>query len=96
MAQVGELSTSELSRWHRYWNEEKWGPIRDNLHAALIITNLLRPQMAEGSTIFLDDYMLKHPDDIEADKQKLLAAQAEVIDHKLRREARRKARSNKK
>ena len=96
LGQVRNLSVSEQDRWQRYWVEESWGPHRDNLHAALIVTELLKPHLGEGAKpLLLEDFMFKHPEDVEADRAKLLAAQAEVIIHKEKRKARRLARGKK-
>jgi hypothetical protein len=56
----------ELERWARYWYEEPWGPHRDNLHAALIVTELLRPQVQEGANLNIDNFMLKPKEDRDA------------------------------
>lgn len=97
LGQVRKLSLRELDRWQRYWSEECWGPHRDNLHAALIVTELLKQHyLAAGlKPPLMEDYMFKHPEDVAADKAKLLAAQAEIIDHQERRKARRLARGKK-
>jgi hypothetical protein len=47
---VGALTYRELERWQRYWIEEPWGPLRDNMHAAMIVSELLKPHYREGAT----------------------------------------------
>ena len=56
----------ELERWAKYWGEEPWGPLRDNMHAALIITELLKPHVKEGSTLNMADYLLRPKEDRDA------------------------------
>jgi hypothetical protein len=51
----------------RYWNEEPWGSWRDNIHAALIAAEVRRPNVKQGVKVQLDDFMLRHPEDREAD-----------------------------
>jgi hypothetical protein len=90
---VGALSVHEIDRWQRYWVEESWGTRRDNLHAAMIVSELLKPHIGEGGKApALEDFMFKHPDDIADDQAKLLAAQAEVLAHQSKRKERRAAR----
>jgi hypothetical protein len=45
-----ELPERELRDWAIYWSEEPWGPYRDNLHAGLIISELMRPHLKKGAT----------------------------------------------
>lgn len=56
--EVLELPERELLRWHRYWEAEPWGPYRDNLHAAMIVTELLKPHLKKGVKLNLSDYLL--------------------------------------
>ena len=46
-----------------YWEEEPWGAYRDNLHAAMIISQLLRPSIKDGAAPPLKNFMLMHPED---------------------------------
>lgn len=36
-----EMPVRELERWRRYWDEEPWGPRRDNMHAAMLARQML-------------------------------------------------------
>jgi hypothetical protein len=46
--------------WARYWNEEPWGAYRDNLHAAMLCIQFLRPHVKKGTKLPpLDQFMLK-------------------------------------
>jgi hypothetical protein len=59
-----ELPARELDRWRLYWAEEPWGPYRDNMHAAMIVTELLKPHLKRGSpSPSIRDYLFEHPDD---------------------------------
>lgn len=60
-----ELPQREIARWQRYWNEEPWGPYRDNMHAAMIVSELLKPHLKEGANVSIKHYMLEHSDDIK-------------------------------
>lgn len=76
----------ELERWARYWSEEPWGPLRDNMHAALIVTELLRPHLKEGATLNMADYLLRHKDDRDAiARGRLLATLSAMADRPTRR-----------
>ena len=35
-SEVDDIGASDIDMLTRYWNEEPWGSLRDNLHAALI------------------------------------------------------------
>lgn len=79
----------ELERWARYWNEEPWGAYRDNLHAGLIISELLRPHLPEGANVKIEGFLLRPKEDIDAlAKAKLVAslsAMASTAERKRRR-----------
>ena len=97
MGQVRALSVRELNRWERYWNEESWGPHRDNLHAALIVSELTKQMYLQAGLKppHLEEFLFKHHEDIEADTAKALAAQVQLLEHQERRKARRLARGKK-
>jgi len=60
LAELDDLPTRELARWAQYWNEEPWGAVRDNMHAAIIIMELLKPHLPEGApTMKIDQFMLR-------------------------------------
>lgn len=63
VAEVRDMPLSEYSQWQRYWDEEPWGPWRDNLHAALIarkVHNMLRGKNSPAASI--DEFMLTDKD----------------------------------
>jgi len=69
-----------------YWSEEPWGPMRDNMHAALIITELLRPHLKEGATLNMADFMLRPKEDRDAiARGRLLASLSAMADRPTRR-----------
>lgn len=76
MGELDELSVRELARWAQYWNEEPWGSVRDNMHAALIITELLKPHLPEGaSPMSIDQFMLKSKAELdEAARLRIVSA----------------------
>lgn len=53
----------------RYWLAEPWGPYRDNLHAAMITLQLMRPHLKKGVSLTIDDLMYK-PADVRAEETK--------------------------
>lgn len=53
------LPEEELERWRRYWMVEPWGSHRDNIHAAMICVQVLRPYLPANSKVGIDDFMLK-------------------------------------
>lgn len=55
------LSQREYLSWQKYWQEEPWGPYRENLHAALIAREVRRPQLKKGAKVTLDDFMVISP-----------------------------------
>lgn len=79
----------ELERWARYWSEEPWGAQRDNMHAALIVTELLRPHLKEGATLNIADFIFRPKEERDAlARAKLVAsldAMAAVAERKARK-----------
>jgi hypothetical protein len=63
LSEIDELPVQELERWAKYWSEEPWGAYRDNLHAALIVSELLKPHLERGAKLSLLDFMFEHPED---------------------------------
>jgi hypothetical protein len=70
---VEEMRRSLTARayrdWQLFWEAEPWGPVRDNLHAAIIASEIRRPQMAKGKTGSLDDFMLQSADERRAKRK---------------------------
>jgi hypothetical protein len=74
-----------------YWSEEPWGPLRDNMHAAMIVTELLRPHLKEGATLNMADYLLRPKEDRDAiARGRLLSALSAMADRPTRRIRRKK------
>lgn len=55
----------------RYWGEEPWGPYRDNMHAAIIATEVRRT-LTPKSKVDFDAFMIAHPKRRERAKKKQL------------------------
>lgn len=56
------MGAAEYLDWWRYWQEEPWGAMRDNLHAGLIAAAVInaRPNRRRGSTdVSAKDFLLK-------------------------------------
>lgn len=58
------MPARDYAMLQRYWMHEPWGPWRDNLHTAILARETLRPHFKKGSSIRLDDFMLRHPDEV--------------------------------
>lgn len=56
------LTQRAYLKWRRYWDEEPWGPVRDNMHAAVIAREIRRPQLKPGARLNLDDFMIRRPE----------------------------------
>ena len=69
----------EIDRWQRYWNEEPWGPYRDNLHTAMLICQLLRPHLKEGTQLSLQDFMFENPADRREREQTAAALKLDAL-----------------
>jgi hypothetical protein len=41
-SEITELGATDFDLLHRYWNEEPWGPWRDNLHTAILAREVRR------------------------------------------------------
>lgn len=96
MGALDALPEREIERWRRYWGEEPWGPHRDNMHAALIAVEVLRPHMPEGSrALTIADFMLEHPEEVKARKNTQIMALLETQAIKAERAERRRNRGTK-
>jgi hypothetical protein len=42
-----------------YWQEEPWGPYRDNLHFAMLCREVIRPYLRKGAKVQIEDFMLR-------------------------------------
>ncbi len=73
-----------------YWMQEPWGPWRDNLHTAILAREVLRPHFKEGAKIKLDDFMLRHPDDVAEAKAKERRSSQHALFNLLKSVAKRK------
>lgn len=86
LRQVDRLSVRELGRWARYWNEEPWGPLRDNMHAAAIAMEVARPYLKEGAKLSMSRFMYTPVEDRKKQAQVSFVAQLEAM---ARRDAKR-------
>lgn len=69
----------ELDSWQLFWNEEPWGAYRDNMHAALIIANLLRPHMEDPArAVDLHAFMFENPLDRRERERQATALQLQA------------------
>lgn len=92
MQELDELPARELERWARYWTEEPWGTMRDNMHAGLIISELLKPHLPEGVTMSIEQYMLRPKADLDEAARARFIATLSAEAARSERAARRKVR----
>ncbi len=85
------ISAAELRRWRLYWEEEPWGAYRDNLHAAMIISQLLRPNVKDGVAPPLKNFLLMHPEDRKAEGAEDFILKLDMLARKQARDARKAA-----
>lgn len=55
------MSQRSYLGWQQYWEEEPWGPFRDNLHTAILAREVRRPYLRKGATTKLNDFMVVNP-----------------------------------
>lgn len=49
--------------WQRYWDEEPWGPWRDNVHMAVLAREVRRARVKPNTRIDLGQFMVRNPED---------------------------------
>lgn len=59
-SEVLDLPAAEYEMLMLYWNEEPWGPWRDNLHAAIMARATLQSQ--GGARVKIDDFFYRYVD----------------------------------
>jgi hypothetical protein len=65
--------------WQKYWEEEPWGPWRDNLHTAILAREVRRSRVKPNTKIDMDQFMVRTPTDRKANaEEKMLAGLASV------------------
>lgn len=57
-----EIPAPDFDLLVRFYQEEPWGPWRDNVHAALIAREVARLRMKPNARVEIDNWMLEHPD----------------------------------
>lgn len=55
------LPASAYINWQLYWQQEPWGPWRDNLHTAILAREVRRPHLKENAKDELDTFMVMSP-----------------------------------
>lgn len=63
------MPARDVEMLQRFWAHEPWGPWRDNMHAAIIAAEIRRPNLKKGSRVSLADFMLRHPADVEDERE---------------------------
>ena len=85
LGELDALPARELERWALYWSEEPWGAYRDNLHAAMIVSELLKPHLQKDAKLSITDFMFEHEDDRKARaKRRFMASLIESTKKKSR------------
>jgi hypothetical protein len=64
---VDDIGASDIDMMTRYWSEEPWGSVRDNLHAA-IIAREVRSTAYKGEHK-IKDFLLTRPPTIKEQRQ---------------------------
>lgn len=76
-ADIDEMKRSMTLRsyvgWRKYWNEEPWGPWRDNLHTAIIAREIRRGRVKPNAHIDMEQFMVKNP------KERVKGAEAKMF-----------------
>lgn len=49
--------------WQRYWDQEPWGPWRDNLHAAIVAREVRRTRVKPSARVPLEQFMVRNPEE---------------------------------
>ena len=57
------LTARAYRKWQLYWEQEPWGPWRDNLHAAIVAREVRRPYTKKGTSVKLEPFMVRSPDE---------------------------------
>lgn len=64
---IDEMKRSMTQRsylgWRRLWDEEPWGPWRDNMHAAILAREIRLARVKPGSKVDLEQFMVRTPKD---------------------------------
>lgn len=47
--------------WRRYWDEEPWGPWRDNMHTAILAREIRRTRVRSNVRIELEQFLMRAP-----------------------------------
>ncbi len=61
------MPASEFDRWAQYWAAEPWGPFRDNMHAAMLAVQVLKPHVKDPKKLNPADFMYRPASTDEAD-----------------------------
>jgi hypothetical protein len=81
--------------WQKYWEEEPWGPWRDNLHTAMVAREIRRTVFKSG--LSLEGFMYTNPYRTVVDGDSKLAATLGTVATKVTaKEAQRRLRAARK
>lgn len=67
---MGYLDIDEMKRsmtqraylgWQKYWDQEPWGPWRDNVHTGIIAREVRRGRVKPHTRITLEQFMVRNP-----------------------------------
>jgi hypothetical protein len=59
LAEIDAMPASEFDRWALYWTQEPWGPYRDNMHAAMLAVQILKPHVKDPKKLNPSDFMYR-------------------------------------
>jgi hypothetical protein len=64
-ADIDQMKRSMTQRsyigWRMYWDEEPWGPWRDNMHTAILARELRRSRVKPNTKVDMDQFMIRPP-----------------------------------
>ena len=64
------MSARELDDWARYYAQEPWGAVRDNMHAGLIAAEIRAPRIKRGKKLpTYKDFMFRDAETARAERR---------------------------
>ncbi len=67
-------------RWRMYWAQEPWGSFRDNMHAAMIVSELLKPHYKQGARpLPMSKFMFETKEERDEASAALFVAQLDAM-----------------
>ena len=58
-SEVRGMSVADMQLMERYWQEESWGPWRDNMHAGIVASAVINASGRSKKAMKPDDFVMK-------------------------------------